>query len=70
MAVHNRRLQRQLKTLLGNYRVLESRLEANGVSARSLQIQPMDLDLDGVSNPTSLPCPAPSSPTSFQYART
>jgi len=42
------RLQRQLETLLSNYRVLEARLEAGGVSTKALQIQPMDIDLEGV----------------------
>lgn len=38
----------RLQTLLSNYRVLEARLEAGGVSTKALQIQPMDIDLEGV----------------------
>ncbi len=36
------------QALLANYRVLEARLEAGGVSTKSLHIHPMDIDLEGV----------------------
>ena len=35
------RLQRQLEVLLKNYRILEARLEAGGVSVKSLGVRPL-----------------------------
>ena len=37
------RLQRQLEQLMSNYRVLEQRLEARGLSLRDIGMQPHEL---------------------------
>lgn len=50
------RLQRQLEALLSNYRVLEARLESDGVSTRDLLIQPIDGEVDGVYGGRRISC--------------
>ena len=41
------RLQRELETVLSNYRVLEKRLEAEGIDLRSIsQLSPLSTDTE------------------------
>ena len=51
------RLQRELETVLSNYRILEKRLEAEGIDLRSIsQLAPLSTDTECVAGP---PAPGP-----------
>ena len=55
------RLQRELETVLSNYRVLEKRLEAEGIDLRSIsQLSPLSTDTECGPHHVVLPCRPPT----------